>query len=96
LRKDSVTSVKNLKEKVKVYPEKNAVSIRGSTWTLWIRCVKTNDGKTLFLFKPLELKYSEKTKNFYYEKLRDPIWLEKKDINEILSVLTQLTQKDDV
>jgi len=82
------------KEKVKTYAEKNAISVRGSQWTLWVRRVKTNDGRTMFLFKPLELKYSEKTKDFYYEELKGPIWLEKKDVDKIIGFLIELTEEE--
>lgn len=82
------------KEKVKVNTEKQSVLIKGSTWSLSFRKVKTREGKTMFLFKPLELKYSEKTKQFYYEELRGPIWLEKEDIDKIIGFLIELTEKE--
>jgi len=81
------------KEKVKVNTEKQSVLIKGSTWSLSFRKVKTREGKTMFLFKPLELKYSEKTKQFYYEELKGPIWLEKKDVDRVIGALIELTEE---
>jgi len=81
------------KERVKVNAEKQSVLIKGAFWTLVFRKVKTKEGKTMFLFKPLELKYSEKTKQFYYEELKGPIWLEKKDVDQMIGALIELTQE---
>jgi len=95
LTKSFVINVPKMpKEKVKVNTEKQSVLIKGSTWSLSFRKVKTREGKTMFLFKPLELKYSEKTKQFYYEELRGPIWLEKEDIDKIIGFLIELTEKE--
>lgn len=90
----AMSAPKMPKEKVKVYPEKNAVSIRGSTWTLWIRRVKTNDGRVMFLFKPLELHYNQETKQFHYEDLKTPIWLEKRDVDKVIGTLIELTEEE--
>lgn len=88
-----INVLKMPKEKVKINTEKQSVLIKGSTWSLSFRKVKTREGKTMFLFKPLELKYSEKTKQFYYEELKGPIWLEKKEVDQIIGALIELTEE---
>jgi len=95
LTESSAMSVPKMpKEKVKVNTEKQSVLIKGAFWTLVFRKVKTKEGKTMFLFKPLELKYSEKTKQFYYQELKGPIWLEKEDIDKIIGALIELTEEN--
>ncbi|MEM2355192.1 MAG: hypothetical protein QXO00_02600 [Candidatus Bathyarchaeia archaeon] len=83
------------KEKVKFYSEKDGVSVRGTEWSLWIRKVKTKDGRTMFVLKPLELKYNPEKQTFHYDDLKAPIWLEKKEIDEIIKTLIQLTEEED-
>jgi len=83
-----------MREKVRVYPEKAGVSIRGSEWTLWIRKVKTKDkGETMFVVKPLELHYNPEKHTFYYTELKAPIWLNKKQLDQLITTLIQLTEE---
>jgi hypothetical protein len=87
-------SWKKLKEKVKVYPEKAGISIRGTEWTLWIRRVKTKDNETMFVVKPLELHYNPEKHTFHYTDLKPPIWLNKKQLDQLITTLIQLTEEE--
>jgi hypothetical protein len=83
-----------MKEKVRVYPEKAGVSVRGSEWTLWIRKVKTKDkGETMFVIKPLEVHYNPEKQTFHYTDLKTPIWLNKKELDQLITTLIQLTEE---
>jgi len=81
------------KEKVKFYREKDGVSVRGVEWSLWIRKVRTKDGETMFVLKPLELKYNPEKHTFHYEDLKAPIWLKKKEIDQLITTLIELTEE---
>ena len=84
-----------MKEKVKVYPDKAGVSIRGTEWTLWIRKVKTKDkGETMFVVKPLETHYNPEKRTFHYTDLKAPIWLNKKELDQLITTLIQLTEEE--
>jgi hypothetical protein len=83
-----------MKEKIKVYPDKAGVSIRGTEWTLWIRKVKTKDkGETMFVVKPLETHYNPEKQTFHYTDLKAPIWLNKKELDQLIATLIQLTEE---
>ena len=83
-----------MKEKVRIYPEKSGISIRGSEWTLWIRKVKTKDkGETMFVIKPLEVHYNPEKQTFHYTDLKTPIWLNKKELDQLIATLIQLTEE---
>jgi hypothetical protein len=80
------------KEKIKFYPEKHGVSIRGTEWTLWIRKVQTKDGRTMFNIQPLNLIYNEKEHTFHYEELKKPIWLKPEEIKTLIGIVAKLTE----
>jgi len=83
-----------LKEKIKVYPEKQGVSIRSSTWSLWIRKVKTKEkGEVMFVLKPLETHYNPEKQTFSYTDLKGPIWLNKEELDNLITVLIQLAER---
>lgn len=81
------------KEKIVFHKEKDGVSIRGSEWTLWIRKVKTKNGETMFCFKPLEAHYNQEKHEFHYTDLKNPIWLNKKELDQLITTLIQLTEE---
>jgi hypothetical protein len=82
-----------MKEKIKVYPEKSSVSIRGTEWFLSIRRVRTRDGETMFVVKPLETHYNPEKQTFSYTDLKAPIWLNKKELDQLITTLIQLTEE---
>jgi len=83
-----------MKEKVVFYEDKQGISVRGSTWTLWIRKVKTKDkGETMYALKPLEAKYNPEKHEFSYAELKNVIWLNKKEMDKLISSLIQLSEE---
>lgn len=80
--------------KIKAYHEKNAIAIKGSSWTLWLRKVKNSQGETLYLLEPLEAHYNPNTQKFHYEPLKNPIWLQPQDFGELISTLIQMRNKE--
>jgi hypothetical protein len=84
-----------MKEKIRVYPEKNLVVIRGAEWSLHVRRVKTKDkGETMFVVKPLETHYNPEKQTFHYTDLKAPIWLNKKELDQLITTLIQLTEEN--
>jgi len=79
-----------MREKVKVYPNRNGISVRGSEWTLWFRKVKTKDGKTMYVVKPLQPHYNPENQSFHYEDLKSPIWLDSKEFGEFITAVVRL------
>jgi hypothetical protein len=83
-----------LKEKIRFYPEKNLLIIRGVEWSLHVRRVKTKDNETMFVVKPLELHYNPEKHTFHYTDLKAPIWLNKKQLDQLITTLIQLTEEE--
>lgn len=85
-----------MKEKVKFYPEKQGVSVRGSEWTLWIRKVKTKDeGKDIYVVKPLKVVYDHSKLDseegaFSYEEMARPVWLEPWQFGKLREALEEM------
>jgi hypothetical protein len=83
-----------MKEKIRFYPEKNLLIIRGVEWSLHVRRVKTKDNETMFVVKPLELHYNPEKHTFHYTDLKAPIWLNKKQLDQLITTLIQLTEEE--
>lgn len=80
-----------MKEKVKAYPDKNGVSVRGLEWSLWIRKVETKaDKRTMFVVKPLKSVYNNVDQQFSYEELCKPIWLTPTELGNFMKALSEL------
>lgn len=81
-------------EKIKAYPDKRAISVRGKEWTLWIKCViakrGTDDEREMFLLKPLKTVYNQETKRFSKEEMCKPIWFEKVEMAEFMQSLAEM------
>lgn len=82
------------KEKVKFHPEKCGLSVRGAEWTLWVRRVKTKDGRTMFIINPLEANYNPERQTFSYREMKRGIWVGKEEMDKIIVVLIQLTEEN--
>jgi len=83
-----------VKEKVKFYPNKQGVSVRGSEWTLWIRRVKDKDGNILYAVKPLKACYNPEKHTFHYENMGNTIWLNPKELDTLISTLIQISETE--
>jgi len=81
------------REKVFYVADKNAVAIRGSTWTLWVSKVKTKDGDTFYALKPLETKYNPQTHEFHSEPIKATLWLKKQEMDKLITNLIQLSEE---
>jgi hypothetical protein len=77
--------------KVKAHPERSSISIRGSEWTLWIRRVRAKDGEALYAVKILEPHVDAERKTRYTQ-LKHTIWLNQKQIDQLITSLIQLTE----
>ena len=86
-----------MKQRVTFYPDRCGVSVKGSLWTLWLQKVKTKkDNHTLYVVKPLKAHYNPETKEFHYEDLSTPIWLEPADFGQLISILVQIRDSKEV
>ena len=82
-----------MKEKVRVYPEKGLIMIRGRGWSLQLKKVKVKaKGEVMFAFKPLEVRYDAERETFTYTQLKNPIWLNRKEFDQLITTLIQLTE----
>jgi len=80
-----------LKKKVKAYPEKNGVSIRGTEWSLWFRRVKVGkEQRDMFLIKPLRCTYNGADQTFGYDDMARPLWLTPSELGELMKALAEL------
>jgi len=79
-----------LKEKVKAYPDKQGISIRGSEWSLWFQKVKTKDDRDMFLVKPLRCVFDNADQRFGYREMAQPLWLTPVEIGDFMKALAEL------
>ncbi|MEM2567313.1 MAG: hypothetical protein QXH20_02435 [Candidatus Bathyarchaeia archaeon] len=84
----------NVKRKIRLHPNERGLSVEGATWTLSIRRVKTKENKTVYIMKPLEAKYNPKTHTFTYQEIRHGIWLNRQEIDELITKLIQIVEAD--